>query len=225
MYLTQNSKMKKATVPTWNWTLPAYKSRTGLTTCPSAGSCGATGGCYALQGAYTWKNVFPKHETNLALTRDIPHFEEVIGDEIQKLSERNPTMAIRIHDAGDFYNLEYTLAWFRIARAHPGVKFYAYTKMVSMLRGLRSVYPSNLVIIFSEGGKEDRRIQHATDRHSRVFSSLEELEEAGYIDATEDDTRAWSEASGKIGLVYHGAKGKKWSTAGIPGGKKWSTAS
>lgn len=50
--------------------------------------------------------------------------------------------------------------------------------------------------------------------HSRVFGSLEELEAAGYDDASKDDKVAFLSESGKVGLVYHGVKSKAWSTAG-----------
>jgi hypothetical protein len=207
--LTQNSKMRKAGIRTYNWTLPAYRSRTGLTTCPAAGECAR--GCYAQQGAYTWSNVYPKHEANLELTRNSSKFLIEMASELGRLPAGS---AVRIHDAGDFYSARYLEDWLILAGTNPGLQFYAYTKQVRLLEAVRAAgrIPRNLVLIYSEGGIFDAEIP-AGARHSRVFSSLDELRAAGYDDATTDDSVAWRSESGRIGLVYHGAAGKKWTTS------------
>jgi hypothetical protein len=41
---------------------------------------------------------------------------------------------VRIHDAGDFYSLEYLLLWLEIVKACPNVTFYCYTKEVKMFK-------------------------------------------------------------------------------------------
>jgi len=38
------------------------------------------------------------------------------------------TGTLRIHDAGDFFNIQYILAWIEIAKRLPEVKFWAYTR-------------------------------------------------------------------------------------------------
>jgi len=90
----------------------------------------------------------------------------------------------------------------------PDVEFYAYTKMVSMVQGA-GVRPSNFTVIFSYGGKEDHLIDVSYDRHSQVFSDIEGLLQAGYIDASQDDSKALT-PNNKVGLIYHGAKSKQW---------------
>lgn len=216
--LTQNSKMRKASILTWNWTLPAYKSRTGLATCPMAGECAR--GCYAQQGAYTWRNVYTKHENNLALTQNAAEFTAAMTDELERVRKsgerRGKQVAVRIHDSGDFYSLSYLNSWLGLVAAFPTIQFYAYTKMVPLFRRpevskfLESL--PNLTIIFSEGGRADHLIDTRRDRHSRVFSSREELQAAGYVDASTDDTVAWRSTNHRIGLVYHGAKSRAWTT-------------
>ena len=110
---------------------------------------------------------------------------------------------MRIHDSGDFYNKEYLYKWFAIAEEMPNIQFYAYTKRVKMLKDNWSNKPENLTIIFSLGGKEDALIDQKVDRHSKIFNSIEELNEAGYIDTSVNDSNAWATDNHRVGLVMH----------------------
>ena len=217
--LTQNAKMKNSIIldgtayRVFNFGIPAHRSRSGLVTCPMAGDCGDKGGCYALQGAYAWSNVQDAFERRLELTLTdefIPALTKEIKTKLKTATKRGEKLVIRIHDSGDFYSLEYFMKWLTIAIDMPEVHFYAYTKMVPMLKRMKM--PSNFRLIFSEGGKADHMIDE-NRHHSRVFSSHEELERAGYADASKNDLVAAVGDSHKIGLVYHGAKSKAWETA------------
>lgn len=215
---SQNSKMKKTSnaqgIDLYNFGIPAFQSADGTKTCPNAGLCAV--GCYARGGTYMFSNVKSVYEQRLELTKS-PEFVERIGIEIdlllQKANKHKRQLVLRIHDSGDFYSPSYQLAWYHIAKAYPQVLFYAYTKQVVQSTVLSGKKPSNFTLIYSYGGKQDRLIQ-STDRHSAVFESVEQLEAAGYDDTTNDDSIAWTSKTGKIGLVYHGAKSYKntlWS--------------
>lgn len=200
-WLTQNSKIAKMSgVKTYNWGIPAYRAASGFATCPNAAACAK--GCYATMGAYAFSNVAKVFEKRLALARD-PLFVGTIDSEIK----RRDVERLRIHDSGDFFSHLYLENWLRIMRRNPSVEFYAYTKMVSLLKDYygRGLIPSNFTVIYSYGGTEDKLIDRDTDRHSWVFPNLEELKAAGYADAHVDDSVALGENK-KIGLVYHGAK-------------------
>ena len=201
--LSKNSKMKNSENSKYkrifNWTIPAFMTKDGFKTCPMAGVCAS--GCYARSGAYLFSNVYRKHEENLTLTQT-PLFVNAMDAEIKKIK---PDL-LRIHDSGDFYSEEYLDKWIQLAQLNPKVQFYAYTKMVELVKSKQ--LPNNFTIIFSLGGKQDNLINQSADRHSRVFESLEQLQAAGYIDTSHDDTLAIGE-NGKIGLVYHGAKNYK----------------
>mgnify|MGYP000497495653 CR=1 FL=1 len=211
--LTKNSKMKQSggtDIVVYNWTIPAFRAADGTKTCPNAGVCAA--GCYARSGAYRWSNVSRVHNAKLDASRDLGFAEEMIK-EIKRLqknaSKKNKQLYIRIHDAGDFYSLDYTLTWLRIMRALPDVVFYAYTKQVEMFKNLKTKHgynlPENFKLIFSFGGKQDDKIDKSVDRHSAVFETLDALKAAGYVDASSDDIKALGD-NNRIGLVYHGAK-------------------
>lgn len=211
MYLSKNAKMKRSENSEFkrifNWTIPAFMTKDGFKTCPMAGNC--VNGCYAKMGAYIWPKVYAKHESNLKLSQS-DAFIPTIDAEIKK----SKADLIRIHDSGDFYSAEYLSKWIKVAELNPTVQFYAYTKMVEMVKG--SILPKNLIIIFSLGGKQDHLIDRQKDRHSRVFESLEQLQSAGYIDTSHDDTNALKD-NPKVGLVYHGNKGfnkTNWNKVG-----------
>jgi hypothetical protein len=201
MWLTQNGKMKRISgVKTFNWGIPAFRSESGFNTCPNAQRCAA--GCYARGGAYRFSNVRPAFERRLALARDSTRLVREIVDEIKfRGIER-----VRVHDSGDFFDARYLDDWIGIARACPSVRFYCYTKMVALFKMKSEQIPPNFVHVFSYGGKQDALIDVESDFHSRVFGSVAELREAGYVDATEDDALAASGEHRRLGLVYHGAR-------------------
>jgi len=217
--LTQNSKMKKTAklndVMMYNWTLPAFKSQSGVITCPMASKC--VKGCYAKQGAYIWSKVKAKHERNLVLSQS-DQFVGLMIDEIKSILKRakGRQVYIRIHDSGDFYNADYVVKWFEIMYHFENVaniQFYAYTKQVRLFKSINpQAIPSNFEFIYSYGGKEDALIDVETDRHALVFESKSELILKGYINASSDDLLAINSNCRKIGLVYHGTKSFKNTT-------------
>ena len=204
--LTRNSKIKKMSGPiTYNFGIPAYKSLTGKLTCPMAKDC--IKGCYARQGAYIWSNVSKVFEERYRFTLR-PDFAQQMSEYINSIRNLE---RIRIHDSGDFYSKKYLMKWLAIMHWNPHIKFYAYTKMVKLFKQYADIMPPNFIYIFSYGGKQDHLINPETDRHSMVFSSLDELQNAGYIDASQDDNNATLD-NNKIGLIYHGFKSRKWNT-------------
>jgi hypothetical protein len=214
---TQNAKMKRSSqngIHLYNFGIPAFRSKSGIATCPNARHCVA--GCYARSGAYVWSTVAQAYENRLDLTRT-KGFEQVITYHIDKLLKKHPTGSIllRIHDSGDFYSQAYQEAWYLIASQYennPRVQFYAYTKMVSQSLNISGLKPKNFKLIFSYGGSEDSQINTERHHHAKVFSSLEDLVKAGYVDGTHDDTVAALGLDCKIGLVYHGTKNYKNTT-------------
>ncbi len=222
-WLSQNAKMRRSEGPymIFNWGIPAFRSETGLKTCPNAGLCAV--GCYARSGAYLFSNVAKKFEERLVLAQSPGFVDELIGEILEaniKAARKGKKCLIRIHDSGDFFSDEYTYKWFKIAQKLPDVSFYAYTKQVQYFKDLFKLYgedlvkPKNLTLIYSYGGKQDDLIDPERDRHSRVFENEADLIEAGYADASHNDLVALDENI-KIGLIYHGNKNyanTKWSS-------------
>jgi hypothetical protein len=201
---TGNSKLvktaKKFDVKINNFSIPAGNDKkSGKITCPFAGKCIKL--CYAKKGAYRWGNV------ERALTRRYEsskeeNFVELISNELNKI-RKNKQLYIRIHDSGDFYSPAYFAKWLEIARLNPTVRFYAYTKSHSFIRGIE--LPENFDLIFSLGSTKDELINQESERHSKIFYSAEEMIDQGYTDASEYDLLAtkWFTQNNKIGLIIH----------------------
>lgn len=201
MISAQNSKIKAASLKTYNFGIPAFRSASGMVTCPSAGKCAK--GCYARQGMFVFSVVKNAYERRLDATM-AQGFVEYMTFEIRSLR----TQAYRWNDSGDFYSRDYLDKVIEIAKATPDVIHYAYSKQVELVKSVK--LPNNFIVIFSYGGKQDKLIKKS-DRHARVFGSLQELLLAGYVNASEDDSLAIGKSK-KIGLVYHGAASKKWES-------------
>ena len=198
--LTQNSKLKKTSkelgLRVFNFGIPAYKSASGKLTCPMADSCVKF--CYAKKGAYIWSNVKPAFEKRYQLSKT-DKFVEAMNAEIRK---KKPDY-VRVHDSGDYYSRAYLKKWIDIANSNPNVRFYSYTNMVDMM--LKTSLPDNYDIIFSDSGKQKHLIDERKHRHTKIFKSNDDLNSAGYTDASSIDLHAtrWFNNTIKVGLVFH----------------------
>tara|TARA_R110001599_G_scaffold82371_1_gene221783 strand:- start:728 stop:1333 length:606 start_codon:yes stop_codon:yes gene_type:complete len=198
--LTQNSKLKKTSkalgVRVFNFGIPAYKSASGKLTCPFADECVKF--CYARKGAYIWGNVKPAFEKRYELSKT----DQFVGAMYNEIVKKKPDY-VRVHDSGDYYSKAYLKKWIDIALLFPEVKFYSYTNSVLMLKA--AVLPSNFDIIFSDSGKQRNHINAIHDRHTKIFKSEADLEEAGYANASKVDLYAtkWFNNTNKVGLVFH----------------------
>lgn len=90
-------------------------------TCPNCRDCAAS--CYAKAEEERWPNCRNQRQQNLALTHT-PEFVNLMVNEI--IAKR--FSIVRIHESGDFYDLNYLAKWIEIAKSLPNVKFYGYSK-------------------------------------------------------------------------------------------------
>jgi hypothetical protein len=198
--LTQNTKLKKTSkelgLRVFNFGIPAYKSASGKLTCPMADSCVKF--CYAKKGAYIWSNVKPAFEKRYQLSKT-DMFVDAMNAEIRK---KKPDY-VRVHDSGDYYSRAYLKKWIDIANSNPNVRFYSYTNMIDMI--LKTSLPDNYDIIFSDSGKQKHLIDERKHRHTKIFKSNDDLNSAGYTDASSIDLHAtrWFNNTVKVGLVFH----------------------
>lgn len=198
--LTQNSKLKKTSKElgkrVFNFGIPAYKTASGKLTCPMADECVKF--CYAKKGAYIWSNVKPAFERRYEVTKQ-DDFIDVMTAEIRKKKAEY----VRIHDSGDFYSRKYLHKWIEVMKQNPGVRFYAYTNMVQLMKD--EELPNNFDVTFSDSGKQRHLIDKRMDKHTRIFKSKEDLNSEGYTDASKLDLYAtkWFNKTNKVGLIYH----------------------
>ena len=200
-----NSKLQRTQkefgVKIFNFSIPAGNDKiTGKITCPFAGKC-FEDFCYAREGNYKFNNVQIALSNRHKATRE-SDFVERINSELSKV-KNDKQVYVRIHDSGDFYSPAYFEKWLQIAYNNPNVRFYAYTKSHSFIRGRQ--LPENMDLIYSLGSKNDELINVDTERHSKIFQSIEAMENEGYFDSSYLDLNAtkWVTNNHKIGLLLH----------------------
>jgi hypothetical protein len=187
---------KIAKLRTVGFSIPAFQSKTGFKTCPGAGACAAV--CYARQGRFMFGAVARAYEENLArVLADLPGFADKAIADLRRMKSRK---TVRVHTAGDFFSQEYLDSWYKIAKALPDKKFYAYTK--SLTFQLYANKPDNFQIIQSEGGIHDKLIR-LRRAHARIFANDKARRKAGYGNGSNTDLLAIRGVQ-KIGLIHHG---------------------
>ena len=202
---TGNTKLKNTAkhfdIKIFNFSIPAGNDKaSGKITCPFAGSCLSL--CYAKKGMYRFGNVERALSKRYEASKE-SDFVARITSELAKVKKDKPVY-VRIHDSGDFYSPSYFAKWLEIARLNPSVRFYAYTKSHSFIRGNFAI-PENMDLIYSLGSTRDELINQETERHSKIFQSAEEMSAAGYSDSSYLDIKAtkWVTSNNKIGLLIH----------------------
>ena len=180
------------------WGLPP------ISTCPGAGLCKAF--CYARAG----RMLMGSATTAMARRFKQSKRADFVAMMVNELSRRKCDM-VRLHDSGDFYGIWYLDKWCQIALKFPDKVFFAYTKMVQLIKPLiaEGSIPANLRIIYSMGGKWDNRIDIKKDDHAQVFETKADMVRAGYSES-KDNLPASFHGVKKEGFVYHGVKA--WST-------------
>lgn len=100
----------------WHWSIPA------ITTCPGATpTCILT--CYATRGRY----VMPGVDESLTLRFRLARQEGFAAWLLCQLRTHGVQL-LRLHAAGDFYDVPYTRAWLEVVRKLPGTTFFGYTR-------------------------------------------------------------------------------------------------
>ncbi len=121
---------------------------------------------------------------------------------------------VRVHVGGDFFSLDYFVAWMEVARSNPDRLFYAYTKSLHFWRDAMFLIPQNFVLTASRGGKFDHLIDELNLREAIVVYHPEEAEAMG-LEIDHDDSLAQNPKVKKFALLIHGpgAAGSKHSKA------------
>lgn len=186
--LTRNSKLRKSE-GYYAWGLPHIE------TCPKAGLCKRF--CYAGKGFYNFPLVKASKQKRLEIARDVSFIEMMI----KEINTTPKIKAIRIHDSGDFFNQTYLNKWTYIASVLLHIKFYTYTKSLHLnFKAFEAL--NNTKVIQSIGGKLDHKINYKKPV-ARIFKNKEDLLAAGYIDCSENDSKAANKSVKKIGLITH----------------------
>lgn len=112
---------------------------------------------------------------------------------------------VRIHVSGDFFSGEYFRAWCLVARFHPLVTFYAYTKSLKIWVANKESVPANFKLIASKGGAWDSLISEHNLRYAEVVFSREQAEALGLVIEEAEDELAYG-SDGSFALLLHGTQ-------------------
>ena len=142
-----------------------------INTCPGAGKCQIY--CYAMKGGYVqWKDVSMSQSKLLNYLYNDPEgfmrqlHEEILA-ETSKYDKKDTKVVVRWHDAGDFFSPDYLNYAINLAKSHPDVDFYAYTKIADVAK---KKLPDNFKMNFSSGAKpsQEKQIDLKTTKSSFV---------------------------------------------------------
>lgn len=130
------------------WNLPAVK------TCPfRTPMCEKS--CYARKAERMYPQVLPAREANFEASLQNDFAKRMIDTIEYYLASKafaGKKVIFRIHESGDFYNVEYMQKWVNVARHFekvPNIVFLAYTKSLKYVVECgysQKVWPSNLII-------------------------------------------------------------------------------
>jgi len=118
------------------WSIPQIE------TCPGA-TVACRQVCYANKGYCHSPSVKNSRWTNLVFTQRDDFIPLMI-----RLIEKTGLKRVRIHEAGDFYSLDYAKKWLAIAEQMPDVRFWTYSRSWEVLDSLPEL-PGNLKIRYS----------------------------------------------------------------------------
>lgn len=128
----ENHKLKKQFI----FDLPAGQEVCGRV-CP---------GCYAQKAQRIYPAVTPARNRRLEISKS-KTFVSSISTELTQTKKQ--FKYVRIHSSGDFYSQEYIDKWTAIAKAHPEIKFYAFTKRMKEFNFTKLMSLKNTSIIDS----------------------------------------------------------------------------
>lgn len=156
--------------------------------------------CYSASQEVVFPSTYMAREHNTKLFQSAQSKEELVALIKNSLPPR--AQIIRINVAGDFTKQIYLDAWIDIAKQHPDVHFYGYTKSTPFLVKRLSDLPSNLSIVASRGGRRDDLIDKHNLRFAQVVFSKREAKRLKLKIDTTDYFAAFGKKS--FSLLIHG---------------------
>lgn len=164
--------------------------------------------CYAASMEALYTKIYYRNKYNLAELRKC----KTVGG-MERLIEQsipNDCEVIRLHVAGDFFNEKYFVAWRNIAKKHPNMVIYGYTKAINYL--LKYPKLPNFRLTASHGGKLDYLILTHHELKSCTVVMNEEEAKRRSLPIDKDDTSCYNDDNKSFAIIIHGtqpAKNKK----------------
>lgn len=142
--------------------------------------------CYAVKAETAYPNCKPSRMRHLEISKADDFVDRMIYTIEAYLTKPSYKTAkkvvVRIHESGDFYNLEYMAKWYKIAKhfkSDKRVVFMAYTKSVIFVATLALIgdkKPNNMIIRFSIwDDTEPQQIEMAEAYNLPTYSAVEKF--------------------------------------------------
>lgn len=113
--------------------------------------------CFAARNETQYNNTYNLHKRNLQIVNanrtDIIRLAFII---YHSVIARKNTKIVRIHYSGDFYHINYYIAWLIVARALPNISFFGYTKILPYITEFKAMWSKNIRIAYSYGSIYDK---------------------------------------------------------------------
>jgi len=137
--------------------LPAIANTFGLPSGKAFSCPGATGVCESICYAGNLERIYKGvkevllHNWDQLKDADLQTMTALLGEMIDAFradcDKRNADKLFRIHWDGDFFNVDYTMAWREVILANPDIQFWAYTRSEFAIPRLINI--DNLSLYFS----------------------------------------------------------------------------
>ena len=167
--------------------------------------------CFAARAEAQYPSVYDARKNNFDLINASDNIEELIYQSIQSAlkKRRRKYTRIRIHESGDFFNIEYLNAWIEVAKRMPDLKFYCYSKSLHLFCGVN--LPENFYLTASYGGKYDALID--AGKFPRYAKVVQDIAEAAELNLPLDGVKYRHEErcfmNGPFALLLHGMQSKE----------------
>ena len=172
--------------------------------------------CYATTAEAMFPNIRASRWSNLELLKSAGSVIGMANLIEQSLAGKKKIKLVRFHQSGDFYTQAYFDAWLTVAKWHPELTFYGYTKALPFwVKRLREV-SSNMKLVASRGGTHDHFIEMFGLRSARVVMSEREAKRKWKLEIDHDDTHVWKYDK-DFAILIHGTQ-----PAGSKAGKAWA---
>lgn len=158
--------------------------------------------CFAASAEVLYRRTYEARKHNLDKLKEAKSKKRMVALINSSLPKK--AKYIRLHVSGDFYSQTYFDAWCEVARGHPDITFYAYTKSIPFWVKRINVVPHNLILTASLGSKYDNLIRSESLRYAKVVFSEEEAEKFG-LSIDHDDSHAIKHGK-SFALLLHGVQ-------------------
>lgn len=172
--------------------------------------------CYATTAECLFRNIRASRWGNLELIQEAGTVLGMAALIEKSILRKKNVKLVRFQQSGDFFSQAYFDAWLLVAKQHPELIIYGYTKSLPYWVRRLGEIPSNFKLVASRGGTHDALIDIFKLRNARVVLSEREARRKWHLPVDHDDTHCWN-YDGDFAILIHGTQ-----PAGSKAGKAWA---